>query len=362
MFTCCNRKLELNNLQNTNECKYAKGLIIQPYDNYYKVTLNQIFDNQKETYTYILCKKNVVLADSLKKYQCIHIPVNRFIATSSTHIPPLELLNVEKSLIGFPHLDYISSPKTRMRINQNQVKDIGQNQALNIEQILLLKPDLIMGFGVNEASKDYDFLSEKQIPIIYNGEWRETHPLGKAEWLKLFGLLFDKYELSKKFFSNIEKNYQALKIQAQTFSYSPTVMSGSLYENIWYAPKGDSWGAQMIKDAGGQYLWANEKGQGSVSLSFEDVLLQAKNADFWIGCAFESYKDTQLDQSNYKHFKSFKNKKVYSYTMKKGETAAVIYFENAVYEPHLVLKDLINIFHNKNIDDKSFHYLTPLNY
>lgn len=344
------------------ECKYAKGLKIESFSDYHKVTLNQIVDNQKESFIYILHKENYSIPDSLKKYYAIQVPIRRFIATSSTHIPPLDMLGVETSLIGFPNLNYISSPKTRIRINQQLVEDIGQNQALNIEKILMLKPDLIMGFGINEVSKDFDYLKQKNIPIIYNGEWRETHPLGKAEWLKLFGLLFDKYALSEKLFNDIENNYNTLKKQAKNYKNKPQVMSGGVYQNVWYAPKGDSWGAELIADAGGEYLWKNEKGQGSVSLSFEDVLIKAKNADYWIGPSyFESYQTMIADNPNYKHFKAFQQKNVYSYTMKKGETGAIIYFESGVYEPHLILKDLIQIFHKNSLNTSTLNYLTPLN-
>jgi iron complex transport system substrate-binding protein len=290
------------------------------------------------------------------------VPIKRLVATSSTHIPPLELLGNENSLVGFPHLDYISSPKTRGRIKQNLVEDVGQNNALNMEKILLLKPDLVMGYGVNEASKDFEFLKNKNISVIFNGEWRETHPLGKAEWLKLFGLLYDQKEKADAIYSKIVASYNQLKSEAQLFSFAPKVMSGGVFENVWYAPKGDSWGAQLIADAGGNYLWKDEKGQGSINLSFEEVLLKAKAADFWIGpSGFDSYSTMLTENTNYKHFKAFQQKKVYSYTMKKGETGAVLYFETGVYEPHLLLKDLMAIFHQKPLNPKSLQYLSPLN-
>jgi iron complex transport system substrate-binding protein len=66
------------------------------------------------------------------------------------------------------------------------------------------------------------------------------------------------------------------------------------------------------------------------------------------------------ENTNYKHFKAFQERKVYSYTMKKGETGAVLYFETGVYEPHLLLKDLIAIFHQKPLNLNSLQYLSPL--
>jgi len=362
LFSSCQQELKTTQTSKTNNCQYAKGLKIEAFDNYHKVILNNIFDDQRVDYVYILHKKGAIIPDSLKGYQQIEVPIKRLIATSSTHIPPLELLNVQNTLVGFPNLDLISSSKTRQRIKQNMVEDVGQNQALNIEKILLLKPDLIMGFGVNEASKDFDFLKSKKIPVIFNGEWREIHPLGKAEWIKLFGLLYNQYEQSELIYDKIVKSYNELKSEAQLFSYSPVVMSGGVFENVWYAPKGESWGAKLIADAGGDYIWKNEKGQGSINLSFEQVLLKSKDADYWIGpSGFESYSAMLSVNANYNHFKAFQQKKIYSYTMKKGETGAVLYFEKAVYEPHLLLKDLIAIFHQKTLNPNELYYLNPLN-
>lgn len=359
LFNCKNNSDLSDN--SANSMQYAKGLIIENYTNYHKVTVKNIHENQGKSYTYILAKVSAKIPDSLLNYPHIQVPIKRLIATSTTHIPPLEMLGVEQTLVGFPNLDYISSPKTRQRINQNLVKNIGHNQSLDIENILLLKPDMIMGFGVTEELKDFVFLQEKGIPVLYNGEWREDHPLGKAEWLKLFGLLYGKEQQAIEIYDNIVKQYNTLKIEALKFSYSPTVMSGGVYENVWYAPKGESWGAKLIADAKAHYIWANEKGQGSLHLSFEDALIKAKNADFWIGpSAYESYQSMLKDNLNYKHFKAFQNKKLYSYTIKKGETGGIIYYESAVYQPHLILQDLINIFHKSEMSIEKLNYILPL--
>jgi|LakMenEpi03Aug12_release.lakeMendotaPanAssembly.Ray.scaffolds.fasta_scaffold00485_12 iron complex transport system substrate-binding protein len=364
-FAClllsCKQQSAIGNYTKNSDCQYAEGLKIKAFYNYHQVILTNIFDEQKEDYVYILHKKGAKIPDSLEAYPQIEVPINRLVASSSTHIPPLELLGTENTLVGFPHLDYISSPKTRARIKQNLIVDIGQNNVLNMEKILLLKPDLVMGFGVNEASKDFEFLQNKKIPVIFNGEWRETHPLGKAEWLKLFGLLYDQKEKADSIYSKIVTSYNQLKTEAQLFSFAPKVMSGGVFENVWYAPKGESWGAKLIADAGGNYLWKDEKGQGSINLSFEEVLLKAKDADVWIGpSGFDSYLAMLAENTNYKHFKAFQERKVYSYTMKKGETGAVLYFETGVYEPHLLLKDLIAIFHQKPLNLNSLQYLSPL--
>ena len=110
--------------------------------------------------------------------------------------------------------------------------------------------------------------------------------------------------------------------------------------------------AQFINDAGGIYLWSNSKGTGSLSLSFETVFEKAMNADVWIGPGeFYTFEQMIAANKHYGNFKSFKNKKIYSYSIKKGPTGGLIFYEDASNRPDLVLKDLISIFHPEVLPD-----------
>jgi iron complex transport system substrate-binding protein len=174
----------------------------------------------------------------------------------------------------------------------------------------------------------------------------EQHPLGKAEWIKFYGLLLDKSEQANTIFSTIETAYLEAQKLASSALTTPTVLSGALYRDIWYMPGGQSWGATFLKDAHAQYIWGATPETGSLSLSLEAVLDKAHNADFWIAPSeYTSYQGMQQATSHYQQFKPFRERKIFSYAQTKGPSGGMLYFELGPARPDLVLKDLIYYLH-----------------
>lgn len=344
-----------------NYIRYASGLSIQKFDDFSIVTVSNPWPTSDKKYTYILHKSSAKIPDSLQKYTAIQVPIQTIVVTSTTHIPALELLGVEEKLIAFPNTDYISSEKTRTLIETGKIREIGTNQSLNTEVLLDMQPDVIIGFGVDGEKKTYDNLQQNGLKILYNGDWTEQHPLGRAEWIQLFGVLFGLEEKADEVFKTIEKDYIQAKELVQNVSKKPTIFSGSVYQDQWYLPQGKSWAAQFLSNAGGNYLWAATEGTGSLSLSFETVFETAQNADFWIGPGqFTSFEQLEKANPNYKHFKAVQNKNVYSFSSKKGKTGGVIYYELASNRPDLVLKDLIKILHPELVPDYELYFFEKL--
>ena len=367
LFTCClfacqnTKKKETVIVSSENSIRYANGLSIQKFNQYSVVTVSNPWPTAEKNYTYILHQKGVVLPDSLQKFTKIQVPIKSIVVTSTTHIPALELLGVEKSLVGFPNTDYISSEKTRTLIENRKVREIGTNQSLNTEVLLDMQPDVIIGFGVDGEKKTYDNLQQNGLKILYNGDWTEQHPLGRSEWIQLFGVLFGLEEKADLVFKTIENNYLETVELAKKAKSKPTILSGAIYQDQWYLPQGKSWAAQFLDNANGDYLWAASEGTGSLSLSFETVLEKAQDADFWIGPGqFISFEELEKANPNYKHFKAVQNKNVYSFSSKKGKTGGIIYYELASNRPDLVLKDLIKILHPELLSEYELYFFEKL--
>ncbi len=329
-----------------NEVKYAKGFTVQNYIGYSIVTVKNPWPKATKTYTYILQKKNGIVPDSLQQNMIIQVPVKSVVVTSTTHIPSLEMLDKENTLVGFPHLDYISSEKVRARIEAGKVKELGMNQNLNTEIILNLKPDVIIGYGIDNNNPTLDNLKKSGLKVMLNGDWNEETPLGKAEWIKFFGALYDNQKEANEIFTKIEKDYlNTLKI-VKNATATPTILAGDMFEDRWYLPKGTSWGSLLLKEAKGDYLWKQTSGTGSLSLSFETVFEKAQNADLWITSGqFASLKKMTEMNPHYAQFKAFANKNVYSFSGKKGKTGGILYYELAPNRPDIVLKDIVKILH-----------------
>lgn len=358
---CKNPKNKAASTVNNNEIQYAEGFSIVSYDDFSILKVKNTYPESKKVYTYVLHKKNKVIPDSLKQFTPIQIPIQKIIVSSTTHIPSLEMLGVEGKLIAFPSTQYISSEKTRTLIDNGKIREIGSNQELNTEVILDLNPDVIVGYNVDSESKIYKNLEKSGQKVIFNSDWTEKTPLGKAEWIKFFGILFDKKEQANSLFETIEKEYLATLTLVQKANSRPSILAGSIYQDQWVLPQGNSWAALFLKEANGNYLWKDTKGTGSLSLSFESVLDKAKDADFWIGPGqFTSLKEILNENSNYSFFKAVKNKKVYSFSTKKGKTGGVIYYELAPNRPDLVLKDLVKILHPELLSDYEFSFFEQL--
>ena len=328
-----------------NSIRYAKGFSINKYKGFSVLKISNPWPKADKNYTYILKEKNGIVPDSLQLFTTIQVPIRSVIATSTTHIPSLEMLGVENSLIGFPNLDYISSEKVRARIDAKKIKEIGRNQDLNTEIILDLNPDLIIGFGIDNNNPSYDNLEKSGLKVIFNGDWNEQSPLGKAEWIKLFGALYGLDKKAESIFYQIEKDYKTTLELAKKATSNPTILCGEMYENVWYLPQGNSWSSLFLKDAKANYLWQETSGTGSLSLPFETVLEKAKNAEFWFQGSFSSLKEMQNSNIHYNQFNAFKNKKIYSFSTNKGKTGGVLFYELAGNRPDLVLKDILKIVH-----------------
>lgn len=341
--------------------KYAEGFSIEKHEGFSVVKVSKAYPEAKDKYTYILYKKGVQIPDSLQKFKAIEVPIKKIIVTSTTHIPALESLGVENTLIGFPTTNYISSEKTRAIIDAGKVSNLGSNQGLNTEVILDIQPDVIVGFSIDGDLKTYKNLEKMGQKIIFNSDWTEKTPLGKAEWIKFFGALYNLEEKATAIFNSIEKEYNLVLNLAKNTANQPTILAGAIYKDQWFLPQGGSWAAYFLKEANGNYLWKKTKGTGSLALSFESVLEQAKEADFWIGPGqFTSREELLKSNPNYQYFKAFKNKKIYSFSTKKGKTGGVIYYELAQNRPDLVLKDLVKILHPEAAPNHELYFFEQL--
>ena len=344
--SCKNESVKPVQASAENEIIYANGFSLLNYDSFSILEVNRPWPNAVKPYKYILVEKGSVIPDSLKRLPLITIPISNYIVTSTTHIPALELLDETKGLIGFPGLDFVSSKVVRERINHGEIVDIGQNEQLNTELILDIEPDVVIAFGMDGVNSALQSLTNAGVDVVYNGDWAEQSPLGKAEWIKLFGALFNKQNQATEIFNKIVSDYNATLESIKGVVKKPTVMSGAMYQDVWYTPQGDSWMALYFKDAQANYIWKESKGTGSLALSFEEVYEKAENADFWINPGqYETLESLKLANPHYSQFNSYKNASVYSLTEQKGETGGVLFFELGPARPDLVLKDLVSIFH-----------------
>ncbi|MBT8239039.1 MAG: ABC transporter substrate-binding protein [Croceitalea sp.] len=366
LFMGCTGKVNTpkNNNQVFSKMQFATGFRIEQNEGFTVIHIKSPWPNAKHGFSYAFIPEENLAKISLAKNSfdaIITTPVTRLVATSTTHIPALESLNSLQCLIGFPDTKYVSSKKAREMIDKGLVKELGANERLNTEMVLELQPEVIIGFGINDDNNQFDLIQNAGIPVIFNGDWTEETPLGKAEWIKLFGVLFGKEEQAELIFDIIVADYEQAKQLAATAKSRPKVLSGALYKDVWYLPAGDSWAAQFLNDANSDYLWSNTEGTGSLALGLESVLSVGTEADFWVSPSqFTTYEEMLSANDHYTGFKAFKTKNIYTFAKTKGTTGGLLYYELAPQRPDLVLKDLVHIFHPELLPSHELYFFKPL--
>ncbi len=358
-------QLPIEAAENSISIDYAEGFTMETSASGLTIIeLTSPWPNAESIFKYALIPKDKIAVMTLNKDEydaIIPVPVENIVVTSTTHIPALEALGVLDKLTGFPDTQYVSSTKARNRIDNGFIKELGNNESINTEMVIALKPELVVGFGIDSQNKAYETISRSNIPVVYNGDWTEETPLGKAEWIKFFAPFFQKKKVADSIFKTIEKEYLSAKKLAESAKTTPNVLSGAMYKDVWYLPGGKSWASQFIKDANAEYIWQETEETGSLSLSWESVLKKADTADFWIAPAqFTSYEQMREASPHYQQFNAFENKKVYTFSNTLGETGGVLYYELAPQRPDLVLKDLIHILHPELLEEYSLYFFKPL--
>ncbi|WP_286761045.1 ABC transporter substrate-binding protein [Salegentibacter sp. UBA1130] len=366
VFSACKNEQKDKNIasetpQDSVDLKHATNFSINDFGDYYIIKIETAWPDADKAFTYLLTKENTEIPSGLDYDQKVQIPIEKMVVTSTTHIPALEALNEENSLKGFPGLDYISSEKTRKLINSGKIKELGKNENINTEVLIDLDPEVVIGFAIDGNNKTFETIQKTGIPVMYNGDWTEKTPLGKAEWIKFFGVFYNKLDEAEKIFNKIETDYTEAKELAKSAAETPKVLSGAMYKDQWYLPHGNSWQAQFIKDANANYVYADTQGNGSMALSFENVLDKAQDADYWISAGqYTSYTQLLKESQHYEQFEAVQNKNVYSVSLTKGETGGVLYFELGPQRPDLVLKDLVSIFHPELLGDYENRFFKAL--
>ncbi|MEN8248557.1 MAG: ABC transporter substrate-binding protein [Bacteroidota bacterium] len=340
--------------------KYATGFTIEKAEDFYVISIKTPFKGATQPLTYVFYDKFDEKPD-LRADAYIPTPVESIVCTSTTHIPLLDYLEETEALTGFPTTDYISSDKMRKRIDTGVVEELGIDEALNIERLISIKPELVMGYSLSGDYGQFSLIEEAGIPVVLNAEYLEQHPLGRSEWIKVAGILFDKLDMADSVFNSIEREYQSARNIAKTATENPTVMSGIVYGDSWFVPGGNNYSARLLKDAGFKYLWGNDTSSAFLALSFETVYDKAHNADYWIGISsFTNLDELAGSDNRYESFAPFVNNKVYSFNKRMGAAGGSEFLELGYLRPDIILKDLVKIGHPDLLPDHELFFHFPL--
>lgn len=326
------------------------------------------------------------LPNALAGAMVLRTPLKRVAVLSSAQIGYMLRLGLEDRIIAVGAGKYIADPALYAKATAGQIAEVSPDgMNVDYEKLIALKPDLVMTFATGGSQDDYDRMEKLGIPVMLTSEWQETSVADKAGWLKLYGALFGKEALADSMLQKFSRigDEMSLKVSLcvrtrETQEMNKTaqekwkscqgrkVLAGMSYSGVWYAPGGRSYTADLIKKAGGCYLWASDTTREQ-RLTIEDVMALADSADIWINPGmFGTPEEILAAEPRAAYIRAFKDKKVFQNDGRKGPGGGNDFFESAVARPmeliwnlnHLILADYNFYADTTGDEDKSLLKLT----
>ena len=358
MLISCNdvQKCNLNDekINDTlNIVKYAQNFEIYPFESGYRLIIN---NNTLENNEYYIFSDTVDVPESLSNKQIVRTPIKSAVAFSSTQWSVFQKLGEIEKVKGILESNYTANDEILKLVAEGKMFDVGMSTNVNVEKIIHLQPDIIL--VTPYPTVDYSHLATlTNATLVSFPDYLESHPLGRAEWMKVVGLLCGKEDVTNQWFEDVVRRYESLFYKCSTIENKPTVFSDLPFENQWYVPGGNSYIAKIFADAGGDYIWKDNESTGSLHIDAESVLLKAQQADFWrvINSYDTPFTYDRLKNENelYPLFKAFKEKQLLVCNVRECG-----YFEKSQYEPDVLLADFIYHFHPELLTDEWENY-TP---
>ncbi|MEG2243173.1 MAG: ABC transporter substrate-binding protein [Muribaculaceae bacterium] len=355
IFVSCNGGRS-NQLVDSSSIVEAKGFSISSNNNYTVVSVQNPWKVGSTLQSYILVPRDKELPKNLPEGTVIRTPIKSALVYSSVHGGIIKELGAINSIKGVCDASYFNMASIQHGLSKGSVIDAGQSMSPSIEKIIELAPEAIILSPFQNAG--YGALTNIGIPIIECADYMEATPLGRAEWIKFFGLLYNNSTGADSIFNDVSTRYKTLTALAKAQKMQPKVISEMVTSGVWYVPGGNSYMAHIIADAGGNYPWNNDKSTGSLSLDFTQVFDVAHDADIWLLKTFGNDLTYQSLKDNYElnaQFDAYQKHHVYS-----CNTATTSLFEDFPFHPDILLKEYISIFHPSVIPDYTPKYFKPL--
>lgn len=341
----------------TDTVRYAGGFTIRRFAEYTAVEIHDPWDSTRILQRYLLIDRNRPQPSGLPKGTVVKVPARKVVVYTSVHAAILDQLGVIGQVIGVCEPRYMDTPAIREGVASGRITDLGEATAPDIEKMIEVGAELIIASPFQNSS--YGPVEKIGIPIFEGADYMESLPLGRTEWVRLYGLLFGKEELADSIFRVTEQRYLELKARVADVDHRPTILTEKKYGSSWFLPAGDSYMAHLFEDAGGQYLFRDLPGAGSVPLAFESVFDRAIHAEIWFvkynASSPLTYAGLRSEYAPYANFDAFKNRRIYA-----CNTGVVPYYEEFPLHPDYLLEDLIGVLHPECLTDYVTRYFSPM--
>ena len=280
--------------------------------------------------------------------QVVEGSAERVVCMSSTYVAMIDAIGCTERVVGVSGIDFIYNSRVREAASEGRVHDVGHDSNINFELLLTLRPDVVLIYGVaGENGVVNAKLDELNIPYFYLGDYVEESPLAKAEWTVVVAEILGVRERGEELFAGIENRYLELRKRVEeSATERPTVMFNTPYRDTWYMPSSRSYAVRIVEDAGGQYVYDGNHGTASQPIDLELAYVLTREADYWINVGqYATLEDLRRDNPRFVGAKAVREGRVYSSDRRATAKGGSDFWESAVVNPDVVLRDLVAILH-----------------
>jgi iron complex transport system substrate-binding protein len=340
---------------------YARGFQVENFGACHLVTLHPTWKGDPATYRYLLVPRGEAVPPAHPPAQVVRVPVQRVVALSTTHLAYMAAAGQVDRLVGLDGFAFVNTPAVRRRIDAGGLTAVGHGTRLRIENLLELAPDLILTPASGSVHDVHPKLLEAGLTTGLVLEHMEAHPLGRCEWMKFLALFFGTGEHAESLFKETAARYTDLVHKVAQASRRPKVITGAPFQGRWYVPRGESFMARLLADAGGAYAWAATPGVGSVAMDVEAVYGKALEADLWLNTGtWRSVADATAADPRFGAVPALVEGRVFNNDKRLNASGGNDYWESGLMRPDVVLADLITILHPDLLPGRELVYYRPL--
>ena len=342
----------------TDSLKYSSLLTIARADSFTLVTVKDAWNPERDLHRYILVPETSPLPTERPAGTLLRTPLRRTVMHNAVHAALVAELGCAGGIAGLCDVDYVQTPELQRLLDLGVIADAGSSVQSDVERYISLRSDAVFTAPLEHAN--YGVLEKVGIPIVECADYLETSALGRAEWVRFFGLLFDCEAQTDSLFAAVEKRYIALRDSAQQTHQRPRLMVDLINGAAWNMPAGGSYLGQLFADAGATYILADDTRSGSVPLSIENVVNLAAEADIWLIKHARShtltYNDLRREHASYATFRPWKERKIFF-----CNTLTTNFYERIPFHPDVLLQELSYLLHPE-LATASFEatYYTPM--
>jgi len=348
LISACNKPEASSNREFTiQKNKYAQHFSLgKTTQNQSVAVVNNLWNSTSHNTEHYLLLSDTITEPGKKNLFQLKTPLRRVVCMSASHVAQLAEINQTSCIVGVSGAEYIYHAETQKRYKNGEISSFPDAANMNIEELTKLNPDAVFMVGVQASDMQ---IAEKirsiGIPVIFNNDYLEQNPLGRAEWTIFMATFFDMEKQAREKFDSIEKRYLQIKNKISNNQIKPLIFLNIPFKDVWYMPGGNSYFAQLIADAGGKYVFENDLSKKSLALDFEYVFAHCAQADFWLNAGnISRLDDLKNADMRFIHFGAWQTKKVFSPIKRMEISGANDFWEKGVTHPYLLLSDLHAIF------------------